>query len=185
MSIKGFNTAHWNSKTRGLGALKSTATNIRQGPTASPCSHRSHRSLSPYSAAKDKQTLHGQRLHHHHPPWCHTASAQFLVSLALYGTSARGAHCTVLLGTAHNNSSQSLHPSASPWAWDTEEMSSASAGKIHLRAWRGDCGPKAKLASVLLSCHFLCVQSRTVPSWWRLCRTAHTGTGMCDSRRKA
>lgn len=50
-----------------------------------------------------------------------------------------------------------------------------------------ETGPEAKLASVLLSCHFLHVQSRAIPSWLgmcRLCRTTHTGTGMCDSRRK-
>lgn len=159
MSIKWFNTAHWHPKTQGLDALKLTATNICQGPTASPCSRCSHRSLSPHSAPKDKQMLHTQALHHHPPPWCHAASAQFLASLAWYGSSPSGTSCTVLLGTSHKPAAPGPSTPLLPHGHgDMDEMSSASAEKIHLHAWRGDCGPGAKLASAPLACPFLCAE---------------------------
>lgn len=159
MSTKWFNTAHWNPKAPGLDALKLTATNICQGLRASPSSQHSHRSLSPHSAPKDKHTLHGQALHHHPPPWRHTASARFLVSLAWYGSSASRASCTVLLGTSHKPTPPGPSIPLLPHGHgDRGEMSSASAMEIHLGAWKGDCGPGAKLATAPLSCPFLCAE---------------------------
>lgn len=188
MSIKGLNAAHWHPKTQGLGALKLTATNLCQGPTASPCSRRSHHSLSPYPAPKDKQTLHGQVPHHHPPLWnggnCHTASAQFLLSLARYRSSVSGTPCTVLLGTSHKPTAPGPStPLLPPGHGDMGGMSSASAVKIHLPAWRGDCGPEAKLASAALSCHFLCAE-QSHPQLAEAMQSCHTSAGMCDSRRK-
>lgn len=98
---KGVQRSSLAPKNPGTGCPKINSHRHLPKPTASPHSHHPHRSLSSYSAPKDKQMLHGQALHHHPPLWCHTASAQFLVSLALYGPSASGTPYTVLPGTTH------------------------------------------------------------------------------------